>query len=415
MKVALVYPNSQKKENQGPGYIASAVMDAGHTLDFYDEIYTPFTDDLVREVVDNHDVVLLSALTLYFPVAVDFAQRVKALCPEMPILLGGLHATVLPDVALSNTCFDYICVGEGEEFIVEFLNKLGNATALQEVANLGYRNDDGTTTINPPRPAQSLDTLPRYRREIYRDESIVHGRPFPAFMYVYASRGCPYRCSYCANQCYLNLYGKKYIRTMDPELVVQELIWLRNRYDVRSLYFGDEMLLANREYCEQLLPAIHSRVRLPYGCMARVEQITPDLVNLFRKTGCQHIGMGVECGDEKYRNEVLNRKMSNATIINAFQQLKHGLPDVSLTAFCMRGWPTPKDGEMLEKTRKLVDQIQPTIRQLNTFFPFPGTKLYDYCVEHDMIDWNLYNKKRNLVGPSVLKMYREEQADVKTS
>tara|TARA_Y100000310_G_scaffold257417_1_gene265476 strand:- start:713 stop:1933 length:1221 start_codon:yes stop_codon:yes gene_type:complete len=406
MKIAFVYPNTQKKESQGAGLIASAVLDAGYTLDFYDEAYTPLTDELARQVGKTYDVILLSALTLNFRAAIKFARRAKEANPNVVTLLGGIHATVESrDVLEHILCFDYICVGEGEEFVVEFLIALEGGD-VRDVPGLGYCNDDGEVVINPGLACQELDDLPRYRRELFRDESVVHNYPFPGFVYVHASRGCPYRCSYCANQNYLDLYGKAYLRTRSQDAVIDELRWIKARYPVEFFYFGDEMLLANRHYCEELFPRIKSEIGLPYGCMARVEQVTPELVALLRDTGCGYVAMGVECGDETFRREMLNRRMTNERIVEAFRLLRDR-PGIDLRAFCMRGWPVPYDDELTAKTLALVEQLKPTRYQMNTFFPFPGTKIYDYCVQQDLIDWDKYWTKRNLKGESVLKPFKE--------
>lgn len=407
MRVAFVYPNTQKKENQGPGHVASAALDAGHSLDFYDEVYTPFTDALVREVVTNHDVILMSALTLHFPTAVDFAQRAKMIRSEIPILLGGIHATVQSEQILGYPCFDFICVGEGEEFIIEFLTLINDPAALITVEGLGYY-DGYQPVINSPRSCQDLDSLPRYRRELYHDESVIHDYPYHGFCYVHASRGCPYRCSYCANQCYLDLYGKNYLRVRDQDSVIDEMLWIKSRYPVEFFYFGDEMLLHNLSYCEELFPRIASEIGLPYGCMARVEQINPEMVELMRDTGCGYVAMGVECGDEKFRREMLNRKMTNEQIIEAFRLLRDG-PGIDLRAFCMKGWPVSYDDELTVKTVALVKKLKSTRSQMNTFFPFPGTRIYDYCVERDLIDWDKYWAKRDLKGESVLKPFDKEK------
>lgn len=401
MRIAFVYPNSQKKDNQGPGYVMSAVLAAGHKLDFFDEMYQPFTDGMVREVADQYDVVLMSALTLYFPTAVEFATRIKARRADITILLGGLHATVAPREVLQHKCFDYICVGEGEEFAVEFLRglELGGVEHLQ---NIGYRAA-GDIVINPSRPCTDLATLPRYRRELFNSESIVQSSPRPGFCYVYGSRGCPYRCSYCANQCYLDLYGKSYLRVRSIDSVIQELLWIKAHYPVRFFYFGDEMLMHHKEHCNELFARLRVDVRLPYGCMARVEQIDADMVDVLASTGCEYVAMGVECGDAEFRRKFLKRYMTNEQIVTAFRLLK-AAPQISRTAFCIQGWPVSYDQRLTESTHTLLDIIQPDNYQFNTFFPFPGTAIYDYCVKNDLIDWTKYTQPRDMSGESVLKL-----------
>jgi len=384
MKVALVYPNSEKCVNQGPGCIASAVFQAGHDLDFYDLVYVTEEYAVERVVAGNYDVVMLSASTLFYAQAARIAASIKT-AVGVPILLGGLHATVMKGELL-NECpnIDYLCVGEGEEFVVEFLDELNDGD-ITYVRNLAYRDEDGKAVVNPVRPCASLDSLPPFRYGLFRPDSIVQPYPKPGFCYVYATRGCPYNCAYCANSCYLDLYGRNFLRTRNVDAVIEELLWLKETYPVEIFYFGDEMILFNKDYCTRLFTRIHDEVELPYGCMVRVEKVTPEVATMMGETGCRYVSMGVECSDEALR-KTMNRHMSNQQITEAFG-LMRAIPGLTITAFSMKGWPVPNDAELTRKTKEFVDRLRPDIHQVSTFFPFPGTRLYDYCVKHDLIDW----------------------------
>lgn len=406
MKVSLVYVNRERCANQGVGYVASSILDAGHSLDFIDLAYTSEGEAMGRVLQYEAEVLLLSCSTLFSRRAGAFAAEHKRLRPDVPTLLGGVHSTVVGGAALEECpSLDYICVGEGEEFVVEFLEALlGYSTELDRLANLGYRDSTGRIMVNPVRPPIDLSLLPRFRHELWEPFSVVQPHPFPGMTYVYATRGCPYSCTYCGNSSYRALYrGQRYVRTRPIDSVIGELLYLKKHYPAQFLFFGDEMVVFDERYVSELFPRIRDEVQLPYGCMARIESITPSLVELLRVTGCQYVGMGVECGDEQFRKDFLNRHMTNEQIIQAFASLRLNIPGIKLCSYNMRGYPVAYDDELTRKTGELNGIIKADIVQMAYFFPLPGTRLYEYCIERDLIDMAKVDLSDDVFTRSVLK------------
>ncbi len=401
LNIGLVCLNACDCVNQGAGYIASTALCAGHNLTFYDTFYEPVK--YLPSKLATHNVVLLSCSTLIYPDAKWLATRLKQRRRKVTIVLGGIHATVMPHKVLEDCkAIDYVCVGEGEEFILELLRALEVDGQVSHIKNLGYRNRLGNAIVNPPRPATDLHTLPTLRYDLFQRASVVQSHPWPGFCYVYATRGCPYSCYYCNNKSLLDLYGRSYLRSRPVGQVIEEMLTLKRLYQVKFFYFGDEMILFNQEYVAELFNRVKEKVQLPFGCMVRVEHVTPVTMLLLKQTGCRYVAMGVECGNEQFRREYLGRYMTNQQIIDAFQLLKT-IPDIKLSSFVMTKFPVPYTESLDEDTQRLVDKLEPDIKQKNTFHPFPGTKMYDYCVKHKLIDWTKYHSVRRLNETSVLK------------
>ena len=403
MRIVLVYLNDEKNISMGAGYIATVALNAGHDVTFIDTAYEPIDETIQHILTGKFDLVLLSATTMFYKDAVKIAHAVKTES-TVEILLGGIHATIMKDIIL-NECpdIDYICVGEGEDFIIEFLDKYGTA-AMYEIQNLGYR-EEGVPTVNPIREATDITTLPRFKYGLYNQKSIVVSPPYApkkGFCYVFSTRGCPYNCSYCCNTMFLSLYKKSFLRKRNIDDVISELKDLKANHGAEFFYFGDEMILFDKAHVTELFTRVHDEVKSPYGCMARVEHVTQDIVDLFKTTGCGYVGMGIECGNEEFRKKFLNRHMTNDQIINAFKLLRT-IPDIMLTSYNMHRYPVDYDNELLVETRKLNAIVKPDIMQLSLFFPFPGTKLHDYCVENDLIDNDKLNGVTEYFTHSVLK------------
>ena len=147
MKIALVYMNTETNVGRGAGYIAGAVMQAGFGISFFDSAFTP-PIQIARKVVENrYNVLLVSTMTLLFPSALRMIRYVKQ-HSDMIVLAGGVHPTIIGKKLLEeHEEIDYLCIGEGETMVTEFLQHLGSES-LFEKNNLAYRRG-GHVFSNP--------------------------------------------------------------------------------------------------------------------------------------------------------------------------------------------------------------------------------------------------------------------------
>ena len=387
MKIAFIYIDGAV--GRGAGYVYASIKGKKQ---FFNSSYK-LLRVLPKQIKGHFDIVMISSMTLSFPYVKQVVHALKAQ-EDTPILVGGVHPTVVgPSLLAQYPEIDYLCIGEGESFVNEFLDNFGKES-LYNVNNLVFRRD-GKIVANPVRPPEDLSALPKFPWEKFTG-IIDRG----GFLYVNATRGCPYACSYCCNAAYLKLYKKAYVRTRPVEQVIDELDFLKHNYKFRLYYFGDDMIFSNREYAMELFAAV-SKLGKPYGCMGRVESIDKEMADHLSATGCKYVAMGLECGDEAFRKKHLSRFMTNAQIISAFKLLK--ARGIKTASFNMVGWPFPGEEKRAQATIKLNKEADPDYIQVTWFYPFPGTKLYEHCIKNDLIDPNegvmTYAKK------SSLKMY----------
>lgn len=230
----------------------------------------------------------------------------------------------------------------------------------------------------------------------------VYDLEVPETGWFFANNVLIHNCHYCNNSTYLNIYKKDYLRKRNIDDIINELQYLKEKYEIKIFYFGDEMIYFDEQYCGELFKRIKNEINIPYGCMVRVEKVNAKLVELFKTTGCKYVGMGLECGNEKFRKDYLNRWMSNEQIISAFKMLRE-VPGVMLTSYNMTNYPVAYDDQLTESTLQLNSIIKPDIVQISKFFPFPGTVLYTYCDKHDLIDKEKWEKMSDCFTSSVLK------------
>jgi anaerobic magnesium-protoporphyrin IX monomethyl ester cyclase len=397
MKIALVYTNSEANVGRGAGCIAAALADAGQKVVFFDTFYMSPEEATRRIATGGFDLLMISTMTLLFPQALSIARQVKAV-RDLPVLMGGVHPTIVGGKLLQeHPEIDFLCIGEGETMVTEFVRRFGT-DAIYDLDNLAYRRQ-GRLHTNPLAPPTDLSRLPPFPWHLFPDRSVV--QPNQGFLYVTATRGCPYNCTYCCNGIYLRHYGAKYLRFRPVEQVVNELGRLNRRYGPKLFYFGDEMILADKAYAEALFTAIGRHLNMPYGCMMRVEHATAETAALLKRTGCRYVSMGIECGDEAFRKAFLNRKMSNARLKDGFKNIQ--AQGIFTTSFNMVGYPVDYDDDLTAATYRLNREIQPDYCQVSIFYPFPGTRLYDYCVVNDLIDWERMARQNRYYEDSVLK------------
>jgi len=400
-KIAMVYLNTDDNVGVGAGYIASVILQHEHSLTFFNT-----NCDTIEKIKENvlsvdYDFLFISTNTLFYKIALDLAKEIKA-HKSIKVLLGGIHATILKaEILKNNPYIDFICVGEGEDFVIEFLDCY-DTPEFYNIQNLGYLDEDGEAHVNSIRPCTDLSSLPKLKWDLFPATSIINPGPLPGFCYVFSTRGCPYRCTYCCNTCWLDLYQKEYLRHRDINVVMEELHYLKDTYKVKTFYFADEMITFNIPYITELFHRVKNEIGLQYGCMSRVERITPEIVNLFRETGCQYVGLGIECGNEEFRKKFLNRHMTNEQIIYAFSELRK-VPGLKTSSYNMKGYPVDYDAQLTKDTLELNAKLNPDFVGMSIFFPFPGTKLYDYCIENDKIDPEKFKSVTNYYTKSVLR------------
>jgi pyruvate-formate lyase-activating enzyme len=224
----------------------------------------------------------------------------------------------------------------------------------------------------PRGPVRDLDALPPAAYDLLYEARPEYGRtPNKAFL---ATRGCPYRCTYCFNRT-LNERHRPYgrlVRTRDPERIVDEILHVRDRWGVALVWFLDANFTADVRWLEAFAAAYRRRVGLPFMCKLRPERATERVVRTLVGANCTAVGIGLESGSERLRREWLGRPVGDADILAGCRRLKAA--GLRVLAFNMLGIP----GETLDEALRTVafnvacgvDFGAATILQ-----PYPGTAL----------------------------------------
>jgi len=268
----------------------------------------------------------ISVMSAFFDVASEITGRIKELDSAPLVLWGGIHPTIRPEQCLEVA--DVVCVGEGEEAVVELAMALRDKADISSIKNLWMRGHN-----NELRPLiQDLDSLPfascsrdqkyiveKRRMQPYDYNKVVHREGF-RFM---TSRGCPFGCAYCANSFLRAAYkGKgRYLRQRSVDNVIQELVHLKNRYRLGLIHFFDDVFAVDFEWTREFCEKYKEKVGGPFWCYCQPRATDEKTLLLLKDVGLVQVQIGIQSGSERIRRDYFKRYDTNNDILRSVNTL----------------------------------------------------------------------------------------------
>jgi len=381
MKILFYYRGA---ESFAIEHISSVLKEAGHTTEL---IFDPGFDDTfffksrlfnflnVREKLLGQarhfspDLLAFSSTTNLYPYVKDMAYFLKKEL-NIPAIIGGIHANVLPEYVLGEQCFDMLCMGEGEYAMLELADKMEQGKDFSKIKNLWIKRGDKINR-NPERPLiQNLDMLPFADKDMFYKK----GAFYKSFQ-ISSSRGCPYRCTYCVNNFYFNKYGKGFLRRRGVEGLINELRVHKKKYNPEFIDFQDDIFAVSTEWLEEFSHKYRTEIGVKFHVNMHPAMANKRIARLLKEAGCVGVCMGIQSGSESLRCNLLKRNETNLQIREAARLFKEA--GLNLITEFIFGLP----GESPEQAWESVlfnDQIKPYASSAFVFYPFPGTELADY-------------------------------------
>lgn len=337
-----------------------------------DVIVADLEKNAVKSLRDTMpDIVGITCMSPEYLWAEDFIKKIKLYIPEAPIILGGVHPTVYAEEIPSNLPLDYMCVGEGEELLVELMRSLNDISGSPEHIDGLFYKKNGVWIKNPMRRRiPSLD-WDEDREIYYRRYSEMAFDDLKQFL---SGRGCYYSCNFCFNAQINSLYGNDglIVRRKKPDLFIQEVKDVILRYGAKSLFFADDIFASDRVWLKEFVSHYKTQIGLPFMCTVRANMITEDIGALLAEGGCHTVSMGVESGDEEIRRNLLGKNISNRELIEASIILRDN--KIRLQTSNMFVLP----GETKEKALKTIElniQMKTTFAFASFLMAFPGNRI----------------------------------------
>lgn len=399
-------PHAQLSPPLGLAYVAQHLLDRGHSVELVDLNVSGLNPARIKATLRRvrPAVVGISSHTETYPNALVIAELVKAHDPEITVLFGGPHASILPLEVLRESAVDYVAVGEGEQTAAELLQVLEDGAfpaAVASVAGLGHKID-GVPTLNDPREPLDAALIGRPARQLLSLEFYADAHN------VLTSRGgCPYRCPFCSAS---HMWGGR--RRMRPVAhIIEELGELVRDFGAQHVFFVDDILTFDAKWLDELMDAVEAAdLGITWGCATRIDRVNRDMLHRMALTGCSAIQFGIESGSQEILDSVKG--------IQAEDALKAVSDAVAegISVACSFMIPFPEDTEeTLAQSLEFMREVQLAGGRLliSMTTPFPGTMYYERADALGLgiltDDWEMFDCKHVVMQTRHLSAERIER------
>lgn len=368
--------------------------------------------DLTQKIESyKPDLIAISILEDLFPLSVEMFSQIEHF--DIPVIAGGVFPTFAPEKVISEKAVDMVCIGEGEDALVELCHKLADKQDISRIKNLWIKkgNQIIKNELCPVRDI-NLNPLP--------DFTIFHSDRFLKIMKgkllrmapVETHRGCPYSCGFCNSRSQRILYkqstGESFLRIKDVSNIYKELKMLVDQHNVEYIYFpADTFLAMGSNYLKEFVE-MYRKIALPFYCQTRPETMTAETVKSLEEMGCHSISIGIEHGNQEFRYKILKRYVSNQAYIDGICAFKNS--KIMVTVNNIIGFPD-ETRELAFDTIALNKKLKVYAHNAYYFTPYHGTLLRDYCVEKKYLDNQVQTV--HITKGSILNMPQFIQQEIK--
>jgi len=420
MKIVLLSCSSELS-TYGLRLLSACLKKAGHSVQmiflpnnramhkkklYYEVEYQPHILDQLAELCNDAQLIGISLMTNEYLAAINVTTGLKARGIRAPIIWGGMQPSVEPEECLKYA--DIICVGEGEDALVELAERINAGEPYQDIQNLWMNTPEGIQ-CNPVRPpVHDLDSLPL--PDYCVDEELIASKEriqpvtqydiemspvrYPRadkdgiFYACITSRGCPFSCTFCCNEFYKRLYSDdKRMRWRSADSVCREIEnALKQLGRINTILFVDDNFTARsiaalKDFCDQY----KRRIGLPFMAQVSPATIDQERLDILWDGGCRYIVMGIETPNAEaaklYHREQLHKHTRDAVAmlnrnLDRFDNIRY--------QFIIDN-PYETLEQMLETLRFGLSLPRPWKSKFFSLMLFPGTSIYEKAMQDGLV------------------------------
>jgi anaerobic magnesium-protoporphyrin IX monomethyl ester cyclase len=403
MKVLFIgLPNSASRPGKaglfiplGLAYLSAVLKNHGYKYDCIDldaqEILHPSDSGdlwghLNRFNFSSYNIVAFGGVFLKIKDLRYISQKIRKRNQDIFQIVGGQMGTVLADLIVQSTSVDCVGLYEGEQIILELVQCLQKRGDWRKINGLKYKNEEDQIIETPTRPKLKPNEIPRMPdRESWNFDTIrkafPKGSPGRYSAVLFASRGCPFLCTFCKPQT-----GKE-IRTREIDDMIYEIKHLKEKWNVQYFRFFDEVFIGSKnkisEFCNRI---IQENLRISWDCQTQVRLVDKELLLLMKKAGCITLNYGIESGSDSILNEM--KKGITADIARQAVEWTHEA-GINPGANFLAGFPS----ETVETIKQTENFVLPLSHldwngppEVHFVVPLPDTELFHTAVAMGAID-----------------------------
>ncbi len=365
--------------------LAAALRECGHRVGLFDAMLAQGPEEFVRELrAQRPEVVVLYEDNFNFLTKMCLAAMREACCHMIAaarlegarVIVAGSDVTDAPEPYLLAGA-EVALIGEGLGTLMALIARLdAQPEASLELLSAGlsglarmhhgalHRADPGAALpFTPPQQAAwDLIEVERYRAVWLQ----AHGQ---FSLNMHASRGCPFRCSWCAKPIWGNQYAQR-----TPEEVAAELAYLKGAFAPDHIWFADDIFGFRTVWVQRFAAAVRALgTQVPFSIQIRADLVSEAMAAALRAAGCAEAWIGAESGSQRIL-DAMNKGTTVAQILSARARLKaHG---IRVGFFIQLGYLGEQMDDILA-TRELLEAAQPDDVGVSVAYPLPGTKFYE--------------------------------------
>lgn len=373
-------------------YCASVLENAGYDINLLDAQAENLNLPAILEVIDKiQPSVIVSGINLPSIYGdLHLLEEIKIRNKDVTIIAIGTVCKSLHDLILSGRSVDIAVIGDPEVVVPELIRQINIEEEVGKTHGIVYRDNGRIFKTEPSLPLMDLDSLPypAYHlipMERYWFHHFGKGiRSFP----IFSTKGCPYSCaSYCP---YPFGFGSR-VLYRDPKKVVDEIEDLYKKFNIRGLYFRDQVFTIRPEHAEAICEEIVQRkIKIRWHCETRFDTVNLPLLKKMREAGCERINYGLESGDP----EIFKTVAKPGRELSRFEQVLSMTEQAGITphTHMIIGFPG-ETWETIKNSLKFLRRCKVETANFAILTPYPGTKVYDEVVEKGFLltnDWSRF-------------------------
>jgi radical SAM superfamily enzyme YgiQ (UPF0313 family) len=395
MRVLLIRPNSKLKATTlpiGMGYIADAARKRGHEVSLIDaRLDRTSPQESARKVISQKpDVLGISAIHFEKHGVLELCRELKKQGADFPLVLGGPLVSTSGNELVKDDIVDAAIIGEGETAFNSYLDAFENNSKLDDIPGIIFK-EEGKTIENPPGqfienldeslPAWDLINPERYFSMFGRSTLNMLRRSTRAAT-IFTSRGCPFGCLYCHN-----VFGKKF-RARSPQSVIDEILLLKNEYDIKELEIVDDAFNVKLDRAKEIARRIIELdlgLSISFSNGLRADRMDEELIDLLKEAGTYRINYAVETATPRLQKLLhKNLDLQKTKDIIAYTADK----GIFILGYFMFGFPSETEEEMMATIQYALDS---KFHAAGFFYvnPFPGTPMAEQFPVPEVPDQNI--------------------------
>jgi len=344
----------------------------------------------VRDVIikEKPDAVGIGVFTTFAAAAFRTAEIVKEFDKNIKVIIGGPHAlTKAAEVLEICRQVDYVISGDGEKSLLALLKSIEKGIVKPKgIRGLSYRSGNNIVSLPPEPMFRDLDNLPIPDRKLLMNEKKYSSEDMGLIM---TSRGCPYRCTYCAST-----KGLAY-RSIDS--VIEEILTVIRDYKTTQFTFKDDSFTVDKKRVEELCNKLKKKnIKIKWECNTRVNLIDKKLLALMRSAGCNFIKVGIESGSERVL-KLMNKGITKKQCRTAAKLLKDS--GIHWTGYFMMGVVGEEEDDIYQ-TLKFMKELGPDLALIGVYEPFPGTVMFEQGIKRGLVNPKMTLEKFYTVNPN---------------